>query len=148
MRRARLVRRATLQDQPLQDPGAQPSPTHRSNSPVDGREQAGIARAAGGDQFQVDLGCSIEHHVIGRRVATQGTEMIDFSPQLMFEVMNDRACSRDRLWQVGAAKTIEGLDFEMLAKSETRVLWQESVMVVGQGAIKLTKLVFLAVADQ
>ena len=91
----------------LQNPGAQSSPTHRGNSPVDGREQARIARAAGGDQFQVDLGCSIEHHVIGRRVATQGPEVIDFSAQLMFEVMNDRACGGDRLWQVGAAETVE-----------------------------------------
>ena len=74
--------------------------------------------------------------------------MIDLSAQLMFEVMNDRACRGDRLWQVGAAETVERFNLEMLAKSETRVLWQEGVMVVGQRAIELAKLVLLAVADQ
>ena len=118
----------------LQNPGAQSSPAHRGNGSVEGREQAGIARAARGDQFQVGLGCGIEHHVIGRRVATQGREVIDFPAQLMFEVMNDRARRGDRLRQVGAAETVERFNLEMLAKSETRVLRQEGVMVVGQRA--------------
>ena len=66
----------------------------------------------------------------------------------MFQVMHDRACGGDRRRHVGATETVERFDLEMLAQSETRVLWQKSVIVVGQRAIEFAKLVLLVVADQ
>src|SRR2546426_3725087 len=74
--------------------------------------------------------------------------MIDLPPQLMLQIMNDRARRPDRLRHFRTAEAIEGLDFEMLAEGETRMLRQKNIIVVGERAFDLRKLFLLPVADQ
>ena len=82
--------------QRLQNPGTQLARAHRRDRSIENSKQAGVPRVAGFDQFEIGLGGSVEKNVIGRRIATKRVEMIDLSPQLMFQVMNDRAGGADR----------------------------------------------------
>ena len=113
----------------------QSSPAHRRDCAIEDGKQTCVARPAGSDQFEIDLSGGVEQDVFVRRLAAQRGEVIDLSPQLVLEVMNDRARRRDCRSQIAAAKAIEGFHFEMLAKGEARIFGQESVMIVGQSVL-------------
>jgi hypothetical protein len=59
---------------------------------------------------------------MSRRIAVQRREVIDFTPKLMFQIMNDCSGGGDGLGHLCAAETVERFNFEMLAQSENRLL--------------------------
>ena len=132
----------------LQNPRAQFARAHRRDSSIEHGEQACVPIISGFDQLEVGLRCGIEHHEFRRRITAQRSEMIDLSPHLMLEVMNDRAGRADRRRHLRATETIERFDFKMFAQSETRVLGEKRVIVVGHCAFDLRKLLLLPIADQ
>ena len=56
--------------------------------------------------------------------------MIDLSPKLMLQVMNDCARGRDCLRHVRATKTVQLFNLKMLAQREARVLGQKGIAVI------------------
>ena len=130
--------------QRLQNPAAQFPPAHRGDGAVEHRQQTGIACPAGFDQIKICLRCCIEHNVIGRRFTTQRREVIDFSTQVMLEIMNDRARRADRRRHFCATKTIKRFRFEMLAQGERRLFRKEGVTVVRKHTLNRRKTLFLA----
>ena len=90
----------------------------------------------------------IERNVIGRRIASQRREMIDFAPKLVPQVMNDRPRGSDGLWHLGAAESVERFDFEMLAQGEHRLFRQKRVAVVAKHASDLVEIMLLLIADE
>jgi hypothetical protein len=62
--------------------------------------------------------------------------------------MNDRARRPNRRRHVAAAKTIERFHPEMLAQSETRVVREESEVVIRESAFDLSELRVLPLAHQ
>ena len=134
--------------QRLQNPGAQFPAAHGSHSPVERGEQAHVSRAAGFHQLEIHLRGRIEQHVVVPRVATQGREMIHFPPQLLLQIMNDRARRADRCRHVAATETIERFDAKMLAQREARVVRQEGKVVISEHALDLSELRVLPFAHQ
>ena len=82
--------------------------------------------------------------MIGRRFTTQRREVIDFSTQVMLEIMNDRARRADRRRHFCATKTIKRFRFEMLAQGERRLFRKEGVTVVRKHTLDRRKTLFLA----
>ncbi len=76
------------------------------------------------------MGRGVEENVVVWRIASQRAKMIDLSPELVFQVMHDRACRCNRLRHIGATKAVKGFNLEMLAEGETGVLGQKRVAVV------------------
>ena len=64
--------------------------------------------------------------------------MVDFAPQLMFQVMHDRSGRSDRRGHLRATESIERFGLEMFAQSEA---------VVFQRVVDLTDVRFLLRAD-
>ena len=83
--------------QRLQNPAPQFPRAHRRDRAVERGQQAHIARPAGRDQLQVRLRGEIEHHMRGRNIAAQRSEVIDLPPQLVLQIMDDRSRRGDRL---------------------------------------------------
>ena len=74
--------------------------------------------------------------------------MIDFSPKLVLQVMDDRAGRRNRRRHFAATKAIKRLGFEVFAQGKDRLLWQKGVAVVWQPLSKVLQLLRLVVANQ
>ena len=74
--------------------------------------------------------------------------MIDFSPKLVLQVMDDRAGRRNRRRHFAATKAIKRLGFEVFAEGEDRLLRQKGVAVVLQALSQVLQLVRLGVANQ
>src|SRR4029077_14623547 len=134
--------------QRLQNPRTQPPATHRRGSPIKNCEQTGIACPAGFDQLKIRLGRGVEHDVFCRRIAAQRGEMIDVTPKLVLQIMNDCARGSDRLRHFSAAESIQRFRFEMLTQGEDRLLRQKRVAVVLERVIDVTELIFLFGTDE
>ena len=74
--------------------------------------------------------------------------MIDFAPQLMLQIMHDRARRSDCLRHLRATKAVERFDLEMFAQGEDCLFWQKRVAVVFERVIDFADLRFLFRADQ
>ena len=74
--------------------------------------------------------------------------MIDFAPELVFEVVNDCTGCGYCLGHLRAAKSVERFDFEMFAQREDCLFWQKRVAVILKCLIDLTDLFLLFRADQ
>src|SRR5712692_1325566 len=74
--------------------------------------------------------------------------MIDVSPKLVLQIMNDCASCCDRLGYLPTAETVERFDFEMFAQRKGCLFRKEGVRVVAECAIDLGELVLLFVADE
>jgi len=90
---------------------------------------------------------SIEQDVIRRRIAAQRGQMIDRAPELVFQVMDDRAGSRYALRHLGAAKSVQRFDLEMFAQREDCLLWQKRIAVVIERVIDFADLLLLFRGD-
>ena len=73
--------------------------------------------------------------------------MVDFAPQLMFQVMHDRSGRSDRRGHLRATESIERFGLEMFAQSEDCLFRQKRVAVVFQRVVDLTDMRFLLRAD-
>ena len=74
--------------------------------------------------------------------------MIDVSPKLVLQIMNDRASCCDRLRHFSTAETVKRFDFEMFAQRKRCLFRQEGVRVVAECAVDLGELLLLFVADE
>ena len=68
--------------------------------------------------------------------------MIDVTPKLVLQIMNDCARGGDCLRHFSAAEAIQRFRFKMLTQGEARLLRQERVAVVLERVIDVTKLIF------
>ena len=93
--------------QRLQNPRAQFAPAHRRDCAIEHCEQAGVPHAARFNQLEVGLRGGVEHNVMRRRIAAQCGEMIDVSPKLVLQVMNDGTGGGDGRRHLRAAETVE-----------------------------------------
>ena len=134
--------------QRLQNPCPQLPSAHWRDRSIECRQQAGVATAPRFDQFEVCLRRGIEHHAIRRRIAAQRREMVDFAPELVLQVMDNRTGRADRCRHLRATEPVERFDLEMLAQRETRLLRQKRVGVASQRVVDLGELISLLVADQ
>src|SRR5581483_7663000 len=94
------------------------------------------------------LGRAVEHDVFRRSIAPQRCEMVDVTPELVLQIMNDCTGGGDRLGHLAATKSVQRFRFEMLAQGEDRLLRQERVAVVLKRMIGLAKLIFLFGTDE
>src|SRR6266508_5141125 len=69
--------------------------------------------------------------------------MVDVTPKLVLQIMNDCTRRSDGPRHLAAAKSVQRFRFEMLAQGEDRLLRQERVAVVLKRMMDLAKLVFL-----
>src|SRR3954469_6184997 len=74
--------------------------------------------------------------------------MINLTPELVLEIMNDAAGGADGGRHSRTAKTIERLGFEMLAENEGSLIREKSVTVVGGRVGKGSELRSLLFAHQ
>src|SRR5882724_3056209 len=74
--------------------------------------------------------------------------MVDLSPKLMFQVMNNCPCSCYRLQHLRAAKSIQRFGFEMLAQREDRLFWQKGVAVIAKRTRDFRKLLLLIITNE
>ena len=86
--------------------------------------------------------------MLRRRIAAQGRQVIDLSPQLMLEVMDHGARRRDRLAHLAATESVERFDAKMLAERERRLVGKEGVAVMRQRAFQLGEKLLLGIAHQ
>ena len=134
--------------QRLQNPGSQLSSSHRGQGPVEHGQQTGVAGASRIDQLQIGLGGGVESNEFRGAVASERSKMIDFAPELVFQIMDDRAGRGGGGSHFAAAETVQRLGLEMLAQREERLLRQKSVAVVSDAMIKIAERFGLSVADQ
>ncbi len=100
------------------------------------------------DQFEVYLGRGIEQDEVVPSIAPERRKMVHFPPELLLQIMDDRARGADRGRHLGAAEAIERFDAEMLAQSEARMFRQKGEIIVGKRPLDLSELRVLAFADQ
>ena len=134
--------------QRLQNPAPQFPSAHRRDRAIERREQAHVPRAARFDQLEVHLRGGVEHHEIVPRIATQRRQVVHLPPQLLLQVMDDRAGRTDRRRHFGATKTVQRFDPEMFAQGKAGVIGQEREVVVSQRPRDLAELVHLPFAHQ
>ncbi len=132
----------------LQNPAAQPSATHWSHGAIECREQTHVSRSAGTDKLQIRLCGCVQQDMIGRSIATERSEVIDFPAQLVLQIMNNGARRGNRLRQVRTSEAVERFYLEVLAEGEAGVLGHERVVIVGQGTGPFTEIPGLLVADE
>ena len=90
----------------------------------------------------------IEHHVVSRRIATQRSEVVDFAPKRILQIVNDRARGRDRLRRLSAAESVQRFDPEMFAQREDCLFRQKCVTVVAERAVDFAKLFLLLITHE
>src|SRR6202011_194318 len=111
------------------------------------RKQTRVPAAARVDQLKIYLRCRIERDKLRKVVATQRRQMIDLPPELMFQIMDDRASRADRGRHLRAAETVERFGFEMLAQCERGLFRQERITVVAKCVFELAQLLLLFLRD-
>ena len=74
--------------------------------------------------------------------------MIDLAPELVLQIMDNRARGGDGLRHLPAAKSVERLGLEVFAQGENCLFGQKRVAVVAKRIRNFLELLLLLIADE
>src|SRR5437762_12687812 len=74
--------------------------------------------------------------------------MIDLAPELVLQIVDNRARGGDGLRHLPAAKSVERFDFKMFAQGEDCLFGQKRVAVVAKRIRDFLELLLLLIADE